>query len=417
MDPELHSGGPVAPPRTASVTSVSGPRRLLWALADSFAIAAGVAAVVLAVATSQAAYTLSRGPAYGLDRQVVVVSGTADSSSGIEAGLSTSSLTPSDVSALENPGLVFHAVSVAPTVGARTELNAQSRSTSTDLIGSTESFSNVLGYSVLRGRFISSDDVATSASVVVLGQTVVNSLFGGTNPVGRSVVVDSTTLQVVGTFAPKGYLGSYDQDNLAVIPITTAWKAVTGLSTSQIDQVLIRTSSPASAVAVAREATGVIMGRHDIVDPGLSDFSVHRLSDLLTAQLQAAGAVRRVLEAAAIALLLAGAIQVATATRLRLVTTGRAPSSGEAGTERFVGALSVGLMGGLLGVVGGYLLAPAIHHLAAEVPGAHVTIHGVVAGAAIGVVASAVGVLPDVLRRRQPGHPVHREEQPQVPVG
>ena len=168
----------------------------------------------------------------------------------------------------------------------------------------------MLGYSVATGRFITPADVATSAPVVVLGQSVVNALFGGVYPVGQSVVIDSTTFQVIGTLAPKGYSGSYDQDDLMVIPITAAWKSVTGIPASQIDQVLIRASSPATAAAVAREATAVMLGRHDIVDPSLADFAVHRQSDLLTSQLQAAKAVRRLLEAAALALLIAGAIQV-----------------------------------------------------------------------------------------------------------
>ena len=373
--------------------------------------------MVLAVAANHGAYTLARGPVYGLDRRVVVINGTAASSSGVESGLPTSSLTPADVSALANAALVSDAVAVAPTAGVKTQVSALSRTDLTDVIGSTEEFADVLGYSVATGRFITPADVATSAPVVVLGQSVVNALFGGVYPVGQSVVIDSTTFQVIGTLAPKGYSGSYDQDDLMVIPITAAWKSVTGIPASQIDQVLIRASSPATAAAVAREATAVMLGRHDIVDPSLADFAVHRQSDLLTSQLQAAKAVRRLLEAAALALLIAGAIQVGTATRIRLVTTGRAPARREGKTERLVGGLALGVAGAILGVVAAYVLSPGIHRLAAEVPSAPVTIYGVAAGAALGVLAAAIAVLPSSMRGRDPSGTEPIEEQPQVPVG
>jgi putative ABC transport system permease protein len=389
-------------------------------LLDCFAIAAGVACIVLAVAVNHGSYMTARGPGYGLDRRVVVVTGTATSASGVENGLTTSSLTSSDVTALANAALVSDAVAVAPTAGVRTQVSALSRTTLTDVIGTTQTFADVLGYSVSAGRFITPGDVATTAPVVVLGQSVVNSLFSGVAPVGQSVVIDNHTFQVIGTFAPKGYSGTYDQDNLVVMPITTAWQELTGLGSSPIDQVLIRASSPAKAPAVAREATAVLLNRHGVVDPALADFTVHRQSDVLIAEVQAAEAVRRLLEAAAIALLVAGSIQVATASRFRLVTTGRPPVPGGDPMERLVAAVSVGLAGAAIGVVAALVLSPSVHRLAAEVPVAHVTVYGIAAGAALGVLAAALPAIPGVLRGRRhqpPPTAVNSEDQSRVPVG
>jgi putative ABC transport system permease protein len=388
-------------------------------LLDCFAIAAGVASIVLAVAVNHGSYLMARGPVYGLDRRVVVVTGTSPSASGVAAGLPTSSLTSSDVTALANAALVSDAVAVAPTAGVRTQVTALSRTALTDVIGTTQTFADVLGYSVSTGRFITAGDVATAAPVVVLGRSVVNNLFSGVAPVGQNVVIDNHTFQVIGTFAPRGYSGTFDQDSLVVMPITTAWQELTGLSSSPIDQVLIRASTPAKAPAVAREATAVMLNRHDVVDPALADFTVHRQSDLLIAEIQAAEAVRRLLEAAAIALLVAGSIQVATATRIRLVTTGRPPPSHGDPMDRLVGGVSVGLAGAVIGVAGAFVLSPVIHRLAAEVPAAHVTVYGIAAGAALGVLASALPLLPGVLRgrRRQPPTQVSSEDHSRVPVG
>ena len=91
---------------TATPAGWLGRGRLRRATIDSFAIAFGVAAVVLAVAVHHGTFELARAPAYGLDRQVVVVEGTGSSSSGIQAGLPSSSLTSVDVTALGNPAYV-----------------------------------------------------------------------------------------------------------------------------------------------------------------------------------------------------------------------------------------------------------------------------------------------------------------------
>ena len=372
-----------------------GPGRLFRILLDSLAIAFGVAAVVLAVAVNHGVFELAKGPTYGLDRRVVVVEGTGPSSSGIQAGLPSSSLTSGDVTALGNAGYVPGGLAVAPTVGARTLVTSLSRSTNTDVIGTTDQFANVVGYTVAQGRFLTPADLQATTQVAVVGQTVVNNLFAGANPIGQDAVIDGQSFLVVGTLQPRGYSGTFDQDNLVIVPITAAWKVITPLGTDPVDQILIRAATPQAANAVAREATNTLLAQHNIADPALADFTVLRQAQLVSGQVQTAETARRLLEIAAALFLVTGAIYLA-ASRVGLRPFRRRdPSS----LERIAGTLLVGVVGAVLGVVLGAVFAPALHHLSASMPATQATIYGVLAGAGLGVAAAAVSLLPAALRR------------------
>ena len=88
---------------------------------------------------------------------------------------------------------------LAPTVGNPTLVTSLSRSTNTDVIGTTDEFAAVGGYAVAQGRFLTPADLQAGSQVAVVGQTVVNNLFSGVNPIGQKVVIDGQNFVVVGT--------------------------------------------------------------------------------------------------------------------------------------------------------------------------------------------------------------------------
>ena len=372
-----------------------GRGRLVRAVIDSVAIALGVTAVVLAVAVNHGVFELAKAPTYGLDRRVVVVEGAGPASSGIQAGLPSSSLTSSDVTALGNSGYVPDGLAVAPTVGARSLVTSLSRTTNTNVIGTTDQFANVVGYSVAQGRFLTPADLQSGAQVAVLGQTVVNALFPGVNPIGQQAVIDGQNFLVVGTLQARGFSGTYDQDNLVIMPITTAWKVLTPLGTNPVDQILIRAATPKTAGTVAREATNTMLAQHNIVDPALADFTVLRQAQLIVGQVRIGDAVRRLLEITAVLFLLTGAIYLA-ASRVGLRPFRRRDQSS---LDRIAGTLLVGVIGAVVGAVLGIVCAPALSHLTAGMPATHASVYGVLAGAGLGVLAAAASLIPAALRR------------------
>ena len=362
---------------------------LLPLLLGVVAVAAIVTAVVLALAVSHGTSLVAQGPTYGLSRDVVVVNGTAQSSSGVEAGLPASSLSSSDADALANPGFVPDAESVAPTMGLRTQVDAFGRTVQTDVIGSTDALARVQGYSVAQGRFITAADVRAGAPVIVLGQSVVTSLFAGADPIGQGVQINGQNFQVVGTLTERGYSGTYNQDDLVIVPITAAWHELTPAGSNPIDQVLIKTVSPQAAAGAANEATRTLLQLHSTTNPALADFTVLRQPQLVTAQVSTGTAVRRVLEVVAACLFVIG---VALLTLLLRRDTRRGDRARDP-LDVVVRALVVGLVGAAAGIVIAVAVAPVMQHLSSDMPAAQVSVYGVLAGAGIAVAAVAISLV------------------------
>jgi putative ABC transport system permease protein len=363
---------------------------LLRLLPAVLAIAIGAGAIVLALAVSRGASQLAHAPTYGLSKNVVVVEGVAPSASGIEAGLPASSLTKSDVDALSNPGYVPAGQTVAPTVGVHTQVSTSGRVALTDVIGSTVAFAQVEGYAIDQGRFLSASDVQNANPVVVLGQSVVASLFAGSDPVGQTVRIDGQNFQVIGTFQARGYSDTYNLDDLAVIPITVAWHDLPPLqSGSPIDQILIKAGSQQGASSVANQAARALLQLHNITNPALADFTVVRQSQLVTTQTDEALAVRRLLEVIGVFLVAVGVVWLALALRRRR----HAASSGSTLEDTITTAALAGLVGAVLAVVLALVLTPTVQHLSAGMPAAKLSFYGVLAGAGIAVAGVAVSLL------------------------
>jgi hypothetical protein len=361
-------------------------------------IALGVACMVVALALQHGASVVSRSPINGLGPDVVTVVGVPPAAeAGVEAGVASSSLTAGDLAALGNRGYVPDASVVTPATGTYITVSTASTSAATNVVGTTDTYAATLGYSVAAGRLLSSSDVAEASPVAVLGATVARALFVASNPVGQTIVADGQSLQVVGTLRARGFSGSYDQDNLVLVPITTLWKAVTPLRNMQIGQILLRAPTPPAAERAAREATATLLSRHGIVDPDLADFTVIDHSRGLGPQVQTARAIRVVLELAAGAFLLLGLLQLL-----------RPLWSSASGAEGLLGGLLGALAGVAVGVVAGALLAPGLHRLASSVVPTKLTAYAALAGAIPGLIAAGAPLVLLVLVGRLGSH---RSEQ------
>jgi putative ABC transport system permease protein len=125
-------------------------------------------------------------------------------------------------------------------------------------------------------------DNADDAKVVVLGKTVVDNLFGGdpNAAVGQSIKINRQTFRVAGVFAPKGTGAGSNQDNVAVIPISTAWAYLSGGRGKNIAQINIQATDASTVSSAQSEATQVLLNRHNISDPALADFTTQSQQDI-----------------------------------------------------------------------------------------------------------------------------------------
>src|SRR5258708_11423175 len=120
-------------------------------------------------------------------------------------------------------------------------------------------------WGVSEGRLFRQGDLERHAKVVVLGTTGVTDLFGtaNTHVVGTTVDFGGTALQVIGVLKSKGSNGSQDQDDVAMIPVTTMQDHYTG-STSGYSQLLAQATSASTSSAANSEIISVLASDHNI---------------------------------------------------------------------------------------------------------------------------------------------------------
>ena len=118
---------------------------------------------------------------------------------------------------------------VTPTVNARSQLVAGNMNWNTQIQGVSEQYPEVRKWTVQSGEFFSEADVRTAARVIVIGQTIADNLFPGTDPVGQTLRVANLPFRVVGVMARKGQdQQGRDQDDMAFAPLHDSAKENSG---------------------------------------------------------------------------------------------------------------------------------------------------------------------------------------------
>jgi len=262
-------------------------------------------------------------------------------------------LTLNDVKALESVQNAPDVKAVAPTISASAIATFQGATyTPGSLLGTTPSYKGVRGLSVTNGRFFDNADLSQHSRVVVLGQTVIDNLFGTTNPVGSTMTIGSSNFQVIGVLKAKGTNGLQDQDDVALIPYTTMQDTLTGY-TNQVNNIVVEARSSSVMDAASNEVTGTLTATHKITN-GVPDFNVLNQATLLATSNDTNRVFTVLLGAVAAISLLVGGIGVM---NIMLVTV--TERTREIGISKAIGARRADILGQflaeavLLSVIGG----------------------------------------------------------------
>jgi len=267
----------------------------------------GVAALIAMVAVGQGANEAVRKRIESLGTNLLVVLPGAVTAGGVRAGFgSASSLTVTDAEAIRRE---------APAVGSVSYLIRQSgqvqfgnHNWTTNIQGVSANYPPTTNWQIATGSPISSDDEANAALVVVLGDTVYHQLFGSyESPLGAVIQVKGVPLRVIGVLASKGQTGfGTDQDDLVMVPFTTAERKVIGVAAPSqqqnalnwvypprpnpfnlqtrligyVNQVYVQAANPSEIQAAIAQVTEILARRHRIRSGELNDFSVRNLSQI-----------------------------------------------------------------------------------------------------------------------------------------
>jgi putative ABC transport system permease protein len=351
----------------------------------------GVAAVIATVGIGQASSDSVTARITSLGTNLLTISAGSTVSAGVFGGAgSANTLTMSDVQGLQDKQSAPDIQAVAPVAQGRESIVNGSSNWSTTVSGSTDGWLVTNTRTIGTGTFFTANDVATRTQVIVLGSTTAANLGAG---VGDIVLVRQIPFQVIGVLAAAGSQGFGNQDDLAVIPISTGQDELFGRS---VQRILLSATSSNTIGSAYLEANQILLQTHHITNPSQADFTITSQTQVLSTAQAVTQTLTILLASVAAISLLVGGIGV-----MNIMLVSVTERTGEIGLRKALGATPFDLfrqfvieagmltaLGGLLGVATGL----AVGYVVPRAANIAVTITPLPVLVAVGV-AVAVGLV------------------------
>jgi putative ABC transport system permease protein len=323
----------------------------------------GVASVIVLIAVGNGSSNAVKSQIRSLGTNVLLVLPIGLRGGGRAPRTSSVALTKEDASALQDPGKAPDVKSASPVVNA-TSVKLVYNSTSyepSSFIGTTPSYLTAHAYKLQEGTSFTSADVSEHKRVAVIGQTIVQELFGGQSAVGQTIKVNGSNYEVVGVLQSKGTNGATNQDDVVMAPISTVQDSLTGLGS--IASITVEANSESALNAAEGEVTQIIEERHKITNTAEPGFQVLNQGSLLSTSSSTSSVFTTLLgEVAAISLLVGGIgvmniMLVSVTERTREIGIRKAIGARRSDilTQFLTEAVLVSLIGGLAGVLVGVI--------------------------------------------------------------
>jgi putative ABC transport system permease protein len=324
----------------------------------------GVGAVIAMVAIGAGAQARVAEQLQALGANMIFVFPGSTTSGGFRMGAGSSiSLTEDDAWAIQRE--VQGVVVAAPTMRGTGQLVWGNLNWSTVIVGVTPEYFDARDWPTASGRVFSQDDVDGAGKVAILGQTVAQSLFGETDPIGQTVRVKKLLCTVVGVLESKGQnTWGQDQDDVIIIPLSTAKRKVLGITQANarsVNGISVKVADNEDLKEVEQGMRDLVRQRHRLQPGQDDDFGIRSAAEMVQTKDEQAQLMTKLLMSIASVSLLVGGIGimnimlVSVTERTREI--GLRMAVGARGrdilTQFLVEALTVALIGGSIGVVAG----------------------------------------------------------------
>jgi putative ABC transport system permease protein len=319
----------------------------------------GVGAVIAMIAVGSGAKQRIDEQIASMGSNLLMVDSGSSTSGGFRGGAGTApTLTVSDAKAIatEIPGVKY----VAPSARGVAQVIYGNQNWSTQITGTSPEMVEIRAWSLSSGRMFTEQEVDGAAKVCVLGQTVVDSLFGGIDPIGQIVRIKKIPFTVVGVLSPKGQTTwGQDQDDFIFVPLTTGQRQLFGRTIpGMVRNISVQAWGPDEVKEVEKQIIELLRQRHRIQPNQEDDFSVRNLTELMSSREESANVMSLLLGSIASISLIVGGIGI-----MNIMLVSVTERTREIGIRIAVGAkgrdillqfliesLMLSLMGGLLGI-------------------------------------------------------------------
>ena len=219
----------------------------------------GVGAVItmLAVGTGASQKIAEQIASIG-SNLIMVVPGSVTQGGIRMGGGSTSTLTKDDAEAIEKECSAVSAV--APILNSSAQVVYGNQNWSTGIYGTSPGILDVKDCELVAGRNFIDQEIRSASKVCLLGQTVVDNLFGGIDPVGQIIRIKKVPFTVIGILETKGQsIIGQDQDDVIYIPLTTAQKKIVGRSTpGMVRSIMVKARSAEDLSLAEKQVTELL---------------------------------------------------------------------------------------------------------------------------------------------------------------
>jgi len=349
----------------------------------SLGVVIGVAAVIMMTSIGLGAQQNVEKALSSLGTNMLVVRSGAPRGAGggfvRGAGGSGTTLTGKDADAIAQLDGVK---AVSPSVNGGAQLIYEGSNWSTRIEGVTPDYLVARDLTLSSGQMFDQAAAESGRKVAVLGQTVVDNLFGdGVDPVGQRIRVGPIPFTVIGVLSPKGQSGFQDQDDIVVVPLDAARSRIIGrgLSGDQINQIYVKATDKDALYQLEQDVTNLLRERHRIQPGADDDFNVQNLTSIQEAAQASTSTFTILLAAVAGVSLVVGGVGI-----MNIMLVSVTERTREIGLRMAIGArrsdvltqfalesVALSLLGGLIGLVigvGGALVMSKFGDWPAAIP-------------------------------------------------
>ncbi len=324
----------------------------------------GVAAVIAMVGVGSGATARIDEQIQSIGSNVIIVLAGSVTSGGIRLGSGASqTLSEDDAKAIATDCPAVEAASGA--VRGSAQIVYGNNNWATSIQGVTPEYLSIRDYSIDSGRAFTSQDVDAATKVALLGRTVATNLFGDADPVGQVIRIKNVPFTVSGVLSGKGQSPTgQDQDDVILMPLTTAKRKVLGSSQANLNSVssiMVQARGPKMMKDAVQQVTDLLRQRHRLQPTQDDDFSVRNLEEVFSAQETSAHVMSILLAAIASVSLVVGGIGI-----MNIMLVSVTERTREIGIRIAIGAkkrdilrqflveaVTLALMGGVIGIATG----------------------------------------------------------------